>query len=211
MSGSAERSGVIMLSMSAVLSVVGVVLLWPDMSGRHSTPAARPPAATATPTPTPTSSEPPPTPKPRPKPTASTPSPSATHPKDGDPLAGDISDAVLQHALEQSRQANVPPTLEKRLVDLGGKVLLADVTGKSRKEYPDYFKGQPATDIWLKCHIRAGVAERYENRSDAVLVHLVWAGTSPEGERDERRPATVLLVRDVNGKWAPRPLSEEEG
>ncbi|MFB8087920.1 hypothetical protein [Streptomyces sp. NPDC055992] len=213
MTSSAERSGLIMLSMSAVLSVVGVVLLWPDMSGSGSTDAARPPAASSTPAPTTARPTLPASPKPDPKPTTTSPSPSpsATHSPDGDALAGEISDALLQRSLEQSRQANIPPTLEKRLIDLGGKVLLADVTGKGRKAYPGYFKGLPATDRWQKCRIRAGVAERYDNRSDAALIHLVWAGTSPEGERDDRRPATVLLVRDVEGTWAPQPLSERKG
>ncbi|MEV5600311.1 hypothetical protein AB0L33_02585 [Streptomyces sp. NPDC052299] len=194
--------------MSAILSVVGVVLLWPDVSGGHTAPAARPPAVSASPTTA--SSAPPAAPEPRPEPTTAAPSPSASHPRDGDVLAGDISDTVLQHALEQSRQANVPPTLEKRLVALGGKVLLADLTGRDRKAFPEYFKGLPPTDVWRKCRIRAGVGERYDNRSDAVLIHLVWAGTSPEGERDDRRPATVLLVRDMDGTWAPQPLREED-
>ncbi|WUS97727.1 hypothetical protein OHA46_14030 [Streptomyces sp. NBC_00708] len=211
MTSSAERSGLIMLAMAAVLSLVGVILLWPDMSGEQAH-TARPPATS--PSPSRTTDARPPTVEPSPSPTPTTaapsPSPSPSASKDGDALAGTVSDAVLQRALQQSRQANIPPTLEKRLVDLGGKVLLADVTGEGRKAYPDYFMGQPATDRWQKCRIRAGVAERYDNRADAALIHLVWDGTSPEGEHDDRRPATVLLVRDGDGTWAPQSIPVEE-
>ncbi|WP_242442082.1 hypothetical protein [Streptomyces sp. CB02460] len=209
MTSSAERSGLIMLAMAAVLSIVGVVLLWPDMSADRA-PAARPPATS--PAPSRTGDAPASPAGPSPTPTTAAPSapPSPSASREGDPLAGTVSDGALQRSLQLTRQANVPPTLEKRLVDLGGKVLLADVTGKGRKAYPDYFKGESATDRWRDCRIRAGVAERYDNRSDAVLVHLVWAGTSPEGERDDRRPTAVLLVRDVNGEWAPQPLPVEE-
>lgn len=217
MTSSAERSGLVMLAMAAVLSVVGVVLLWPDMSADRN-PAARPPVSSPAPSRTgDTPSAPPsrtaaPEPTPTPSRTTAAPpaSPSPSVSRDGDVLAGEVSDAVLLHSLQLSRQANIPPTLEKRLVALGGKVLLADVTGTGRKAFPDYFKGAPATDRWRDCRIRAGVGERYDNRTDAALIHLVWAGTSPEGERDDRRPATVLLVRDVDGTWAPRPLASEE-
>lgn len=211
-----ERSGVVVLAMAAVLSVLGVVLLWPTLGG-DSHPAAGPPhtptapaASSATPTAKP---KPPPPASAEPSPSATTPSspsPSVSSSPDGDALAGEVSDAALQHSLEQSRQANIPPTLEKRLVDLGGKVLLADVTGEARKAFPDYFKGQPATDRWRKCRIRAGVAERYDDRSDAALIHLVWAGTSPDGVRDDRQPATVLLVRADDGTWWPKSQAEEE-
>ncbi|MEW1889866.1 hypothetical protein [Streptomyces sp. NBC_00523] len=213
----AERSGLVMLAMAAVLSVVGVALLWPDMSGGRA-PVARPPASSPAPSPTTAAPSPEVTPTVGPKPTPSpsrttgspSPSPSASAPRDGDDLAGSVSDAALLHSLRLSRQANIPPTLEERLVDLGGKVLLADVTGTGRKAFPDYFKGASATDRWRDCRIRAGVGERYDNRSDAALIHLVWAGTSPMGERDDRRPATVLLVRDAGGTWAPQPLPEED-
>ncbi|MFF5334731.1 hypothetical protein [Streptomyces sp. NPDC013181] len=218
MTGGAERSGLVMLGMAAVLSVTGVVLLWPETNGPTPPPSARPPAAsptaprtaTASPAPTPSTSAPT---GPGPSATPSAPqsgSPSASAPADGDALVGDVSDTALQRSLQLTRQANIPPTLEKRLVGLGGKVLLADVTGKGRKAFPDYFKGAPATDVWRKCRVRAGVAERYDNRSDAALVHLVWAGTSPEGEADDRRAATVLLIRDADGVWAPHPVPEEE-
>ncbi|WP_406286486.1 hypothetical protein [Streptomyces sp. NBC_00209] len=211
----AERSGLVMLAMAAVLSVVGVALLWPDMSGGRA-PVARPPVSSPVPSPTTAAPSPEVTPTVGPKPTpgpsrtTGSPSPSASAPRDGDDLAGSVSDAALLKSLRLSRQADIPPRLEERLVDLGGKVLLADVTGTGRKAFPDYFKGTSATDRWRDCRIRAGVAERYDNRSDAALIHLVWAGTSPMGERDDRRPATVLLVRDVDGTWAPQPLPAED-
>ncbi|TRV81756.1 hypothetical protein FKN01_00100 [Streptomyces sp. 130] len=211
----AERSGIVMLAMAAVLSVVGVALLWPDMSGGRA-PVARPPATSPAPSPTtaPPSPAVTPTVEPEPSPSRTTekpsPSPSASASRDGDDLAGTVSDAALLHSLRLSRQADIPPTLEERLVALGGKVLLADLTGTGRKAFPDYFKGASATDRWRDCRIRAGVGERYDNRSDAALIHLVWAGTSPEGEREDRRPATVLLVRDVDGTWAPQPLPVED-
>ncbi|MFC8532438.1 hypothetical protein ACFUJY_00540 [Streptomyces sp. NPDC057249] len=212
----AERSGLVMLAMAAVLSVVGVILLWPDMSGGRA-PVARPPATSPAPSPTTAAPSPAATatagPKPSPSRTteapSASPSPSASASKDGDALAGPVSDAALLNALRLSRRADIPPRLEERLVDLGGKVLLADVTGTGRKAFPDYFKGASATDRWRDCRIRAGVGERYDNRADAALIHLVWAGTSPEGERDDRRPATVLLVRDVDGTWAPQVREEE--
>ncbi|WP_327325219.1 hypothetical protein OG735_24000 [Streptomyces sp. NBC_01210] len=195
-----------MLAASAVLSVIGVILLWPDLSPNPS-------AADGPPTPAPTASASPsvrPTvpSDPKPAPSSASPTPSVASSPDGDALAGEVSDAALQRALEQSRRVSVPPNLEKRLVELGGKVLLADVTGEGRNAFPEYFRGQPATDRWRDSRIRAGVAERYKDRSDAVQVHLVWAGTSPEGIRDERQPTTVLLVRDqASGVWLPRPFS----
>ncbi|WP_406451561.1 hypothetical protein OG782_16255 [Streptomyces sp. NBC_00876] len=217
MTDGTERSGIIMLAMSAVLSVIGVALLWPDLSG-GSAPAAGPPAASATPvrttasaTATPShTAKPKPPPTPSPTTAAPSPSPSASASPDGDALAGEVSDSALQRALEQSRQANIPPALEKRLVAIGGKVLLADVTGVDRKAFPEYFKGQSATNRWRDSRIRAGVAERYDDRSDAAVIHLVWAGTSPDGDRDDRQPATVLLVRDAVGAWAPESLADAE-
>jgi hypothetical protein len=128
---------------------------------------------------------------------------------DGDALAGEVSDAALQRALEQSRPVSVPPGLEKRLVELGAKALLADVTGEGRNAFPEYFRGQPATDRWRHSRVRAGVAERYKDRLDAVQVHLVWAGTSPKGVREERQSSSVLLVRNESGAWVPEPVPVE--
>ncbi|MFJ8073883.1 hypothetical protein ACIQ7Q_08110 [Streptomyces sp. NPDC096176] len=197
-----------MLAASAVLSVIGVILLWPDLRPSPSAaagPPTPPPTTLASPTVRPTVPS-----DPKPAPSSPSPTQSVTSSPDGDALAGEVSDAALQRALEQSRPVSVPPSLERRLVELGGKVLLADVTGEGRNAFPEYFRGQPATDRWRDSRIRAGVAERYKDRSDAVQVHLVWAGTSPEGVREDRQPTTVLLVRDqASGVWAPRPFSVE--
>jgi len=112
-------------------------------------------------------------------------------------------DAELQRLLDQTSSPNLPHDQEKALVALASRVLIADVTGKGREEFPGYWQGeppvrQPITNI----RTQAGIARAQQGRPDRVDVTLLWAGRDHSGKDLDRRRALIRLAY-ANGRWVP--------
>jgi hypothetical protein len=130
--------------------------------------------------------------------------PSAPRTAPADLLAGDMPDSYLQQILEQTQPADLPPAQERQLVALADQVLLADLTGQGRSAFPSYFGGQAATAPWTHVRIQAGIARRHTGTGNEVDAHLVYAGTDPRGQAQDRQPITIVLAQAAGGTgWQP--------
>ncbi|MEV8059485.1 hypothetical protein AB0P37_24195 [Streptomyces antimycoticus] len=119
-------------------------------------------------------------------------------PPPGDGAAGDTA---VQQALDHSSPPDLSPEAERRLVRLGRAVWTAEVTGRGRQRWPDYF---PDAEVrsYRRFRIQAAIARRAGSRR--VVVHLVWAAASPSGTGDaDNRTARVFLVRNGGNTWTP--------
>jgi hypothetical protein len=193
------------IASASLLALAGTLLLMPDGPRAQ---APQPAAASMQPAATPsTASVPVPAPRPSrntaPAPAASSASPNASQTAPADLLAGDMPDSYLQQVLEQTQPADLPPEQEKHLVALAANVLLADLTGQGRSTFPVYFGGQAATAPWSHIRIQAGIARRHPGSSTEVDAHLVYAGTDPRGQAQERQAITIVLARTTGDGWEP--------
>jgi len=182
--------GLILLLAAAALAALGFFLLF----GRPD-PVSQPAESTPT-TPAPLISPPPTTVLPTPE----QPEPIETGPEPIEPP----TDKELQRLLDQSSPANLSPDQEKALVALGSRVLIADLTGKGRAEFADYFRGEtgPPRAVHTNVRIRAGIARAVSERSDQVDVTLIWSSRGPKGELLEEERSTIRLAY-ANGRWVP--------
>lgn len=114
---------------------------------------------------------------------------------------GQVSDACLQVWLARTAPSDLAPELERQLVPLAGRVLIADTTGAGRGDFGDYFASGLVRG-YSQVRILAGTAHRSTTVPDAVEVTLLWSGTDPWGQAETRNQASVLLgLRD--GRWLP--------
>ncbi|MFD9824420.1 hypothetical protein ACFWW0_37130, partial [Streptomyces violascens] len=112
----------------------------------------------------------------------------------GGRVAGDGpgGDAAIQQLLDASQPADVPPGLERELVDLAGRIWRAETTGQGRSQWPGYFTDPaPPHSPYTGVRIQAGIARK--TTGGQVQVHLVWAGTNPSGEAAGGRLAVIVL------------------
>ena len=123
-----------------------------------------------------------------------------------DPLAGPVSDRYLQRVLTRTSPADLPAGQEQALVALGRRVLLADLSGAGRDQFPGYFDG-PATTSWTRVHVHAGIARTVAGRDDQIDVTLIWSATDPTGRPAVRQRSVVRLGYDSRGGWGPRHRS----
>ncbi|MFF4344721.1 hypothetical protein ACFY00_32975 [Kitasatospora sp. NPDC001540] len=114
-----------------------------------------------------------------------------------------MPDSYLQQVLEQTQPADLPPAQEQQLVALASQVLLADLTGQGRSAFASYFGGQAATAPWSDVRVQAAIARRHQGGGD-VDAHLVYAGTDPHGQAQERQTITIMLTQSAGGAdWLP--------
>ncbi|WP_345703772.1 hypothetical protein [Kitasatospora paranensis] len=67
-----------------------------------------------------------------------------------------------------------------------------------------YFGGQTATAAWSHVRVQAGIARRHPGSSSQVDAHLVYAGTDPHGQAQERQTVTIVLAQAPgDGGWQP--------
>ncbi|SEM72323.1 hypothetical protein [Streptacidiphilus jiangxiensis] len=199
------------IAAASLLALGGSILLLPSGHSKAESPAAAQPARSAAPVVVPAPAAAPGTPAARPAssaPTTSTPSPtaapSAPRTAPADLLAGDMPDSYLQQVLEQTQPADLPADQEKQLVALADQVLLADLTGAGRAAFPSYFAGQAATTSWTHVRVQAGIARRHPGSGNEVDAHLVYAGTDPRGQAQERQSITIVLAQAAGGTgWQP--------
>ncbi|MFF4482936.1 hypothetical protein ACFY1A_38845 [Streptomyces sp. NPDC001520] len=117
------------------------------------------------------------------------------------PGDGPAGDTAVQRALDRSSAPDLSPQTEQRLVRLGRAVWTAEVTGRGRQRWPDYFLDAEVRP-YRRFRIQAAIARRAGSRR--VVVHLVWAGASPSGTGDaDNRTARVFLVRNGGNTWTP--------
>ncbi|MGW2863371.1 hypothetical protein [Streptomyces sp. NPDC001205] len=110
------------------------------------------------------------------------------------PVAGDGpgGDGAIQQFLDASQPADLPHGLERELVDLAGRIWLAETTGQGRSQWPGYFiDPAPPHSPYTGVRIQAGIARKATG--GRVQVRLVWSGTNPSGEAAGGRLAVIVL------------------
>ncbi|MFD8339269.1 hypothetical protein ACFV42_42600 [Streptomyces solisilvae] len=117
------------------------------------------------------------------------------------PGEGAAGDAAIQRALDRSSPPDLSRQSERYLVELGCAVWTAEVTGRGRQRWPDYFTGAEVRP-YRHFRIQAAIARRAT--SGRVVVQLVWAGASPSGTAAiDNRMARVFLTPDGGSRWTP--------
>ncbi|MFJ5218757.1 hypothetical protein ACIP98_29060 [Streptomyces sp. NPDC088354] len=122
---------------------------------------------------------------------------------DAPPLgAGPAADHLIQEGLDQAEPSglSLPADTAARAVAIGRAVWTADATGVGRERWPDYFTDSAPAAAYTRFRIQAAAAHR--DRSQGVVVRLVWAGADPAGTFLEQRTATVRLIRKGTS-WTP--------
>jgi len=122
----------------------------------------------------------------------------------GLPLSGEgpAGDAAIQHVLDGSSPADLPPPTARQLVDLAVRIWLAETTGAGREHWPSYFTDATLRASYRDVRVQAAIARRGHGPGERATVRLVWAGTSASGETQDGRPATVLFERHRDS-WVP--------
>lgn len=122
-----------------------------------------------------------------------------------DPLAGPVPDSFVQDLLDASGPTGapaLPANTRAVLVETATRVLIADLTGTGRDDFPSFWSG-PAHTIWTGVRVQASsVQADWATAPTSATVTLVWAGTSPTGERVERRLSVITLERSGT-RWQP--------
>lgn len=125
-----------------------------------------------------------------------------------DPLAGPVPDAYVQQLLD-SAPTSAPPALpaetSNAAVRAAGRVLVADLTGAGRGQFPGFWS-EPTHTAWAHIRVQAATAQTAGLVPARVAVTLIWAGTSPTGEQVERRRTVITMELTENGWW-PRSVS----
>lgn len=182
-------------------TLLGLVLLHPGTdpaTPRHhaATPASQPPTRTHQANPTPDARK-----ERQPEKT----SPPSAHPAANEipvPGEGPAGDHAVQALLDQSSRRDLPRTRERELVALASRIWRAEVTGAERTRWPAYFTGAPLRAPYRDVRVQAGIARTVDGRDDQVRVRLVWAGTSPAGQKADGRLALIRLDRRGD-TWRP--------
>ncbi|MER6851626.1 hypothetical protein AB0A81_27555 [Streptomyces flaveolus] len=212
------RSPRLLLTATAVLTVVGMLLLIrPNQSGTglSASPTARLPSGRSVPSSSSASPATRSTPQatttadasaPAPSPSVSTP----VLPPHGEGLAGDRS---IQQALDAAWPADLDVADERQLLTLGRALLRADATGVGRHQWPAYFARQEAVApafATARFRIQAAIARRRDGAPDRAVVHLVWAGTDRGGTYTDGRITDLSFFRTPStsrkdSAWTPQP------
>ncbi|WP_372350894.1 hypothetical protein [Streptomyces sp. KL116D] len=137
------------------------------------------------------------------------PSPETELPPRGEGVAGD---RAIQQLLDRAWPADLPAEQARPLVTLGRTVLLADLTGLHRAEFPTAFPTAAATGTavvrpaFSRIRIQAAIARRDPAVPGRAIVHLVWAGADRGGTYTDGR-LTDLTFRHAPGddRWTPLP------
>jgi hypothetical protein len=120
-----------------------------------------------------------------------------------DPLAGPVPDAYVQRLLDAA-PTSAPPVLptaaSKAAVRAARRVLVADLTGTGRDLFPGFWS-EPAHAAWSRIRVQASTAQTAGLTPARVTVTLIWAGTSPAGERVERRRTVITMELTGHGWW----------
>lgn len=127
----------------------------------------------------------------------------------GVPVLGDgpAGDAAVQHLLDRVSAPNLPRAVERHLVQLGVSVWEADVTGRGRERWPQYFKAAGAAgggrSAYREVRVQAGIARRVAG--GRVEVRLVWSATDPSGDRRDGRLARLVFrsIPHHPSRWEP--------
>ncbi|WP_415954400.1 hypothetical protein [Streptomyces sp. KLOTTS4A1] len=194
-----EKSPWPMACCALLLALVSAAVL--NLPGQKASPphtAARPsasPTAEATPSPGGEETAPPGGPSPAP----------GAVPARGE---GRAADPAIQALLEGTWPRDLPPGTEQQLLPVGRAVLIADVTGIGRNEFPQLFDdGAAVVPAFSRVRVQAAIARR-GSRPDTAVVHLVWAGADRGGTYSEGRIADVTFTRtEKKGEaaWTPQP------
>ncbi|MEU5560993.1 hypothetical protein AB0H47_33555 [Streptomyces globisporus] len=120
-------------------------------------------------------------------------------------MSGPTADPVVQRALDDAVPANLPTDIANEVAELGKEVWLAEVTGRGRDRWPDYFTDRGArTAVYTRVRVQAAIG-RKDPAGPGAVVHLVWAGAGPAGTFMDGRTATVRFIRDErSGTWTPQ-------
>ncbi|WP_152648472.1 hypothetical protein [Streptacidiphilus anmyonensis] len=194
------------LTLSAALAAAGLLLLsgGPVAGPRAHGAATKAPVATA-PAAAATSSPAAPTPPVAPATEAGSTDTAAARPSALPtnvlaPDDGPGGDHLVQAMLDAHSPHNLPPRVEQRLDQLGRAVWLADVTGRSRDQWPGYFTTSGTSGY---SGVRIQAASAHATGPGRATVTLIWAGTSPAGDPEVGLPGTVALVKRGDGAWEP--------
>lgn len=114
-----------------------------------------------------------------------------------------MSDVDLQTMLDATAPTDVAQQLSDQLITIAADVLIADLTGQGRAQYPGVFDGQPATEVWSAIRVRAAVARM--GAHGTVIVTSLYEATSPLGVY---QPVVKWAVQFAyNGtRWLALPL-----
>ncbi|WP_143712414.1 hypothetical protein [Streptomyces hygroscopicus] len=200
-----RRSALAMLSTASVLALAGGVLLGQGNSGRNEAPV-QPSTRSSPQKSAPASAGSPAVPRRSTGPTLRTHGPRGEAAPTGHevlppPGDGPAGDTAIQRALDRSSPPDLSPQTERRLVRLGCAVWTAEVTGRGRQRWPDYFTGAEVRP-YRYFRIQAAIARRATG--GRVVVQLVWAGASPSGTAAiDNRTARVFLTRNGGSRWTP--------
>ncbi|WSU86947.1 hypothetical protein OG215_41315 (plasmid) [Streptomyces globisporus] len=120
-------------------------------------------------------------------------------------MSGPRADPVVQRALDDAMPADLPADVAHEVAELGVEVWLAEVTGRGRDRWPDYFSDHGArTAVYTQVRVQAAIG-RKDPAGPGAVVHLVWAGAGPAGTFMDGRTATVRFIRDErSGTWTPQ-------
>ncbi|MFH9118538.1 hypothetical protein [Streptomyces globisporus] len=120
-------------------------------------------------------------------------------------MSGPTADPVVQRALDGAVPADLPTRIAHEVAELGVEVWLAEVTGRGRERWPDYFSDRGArTAFYTRVRVQATIG-RKDPVGPGAAVHLVWAGAGPAGTFMDGRTATVRFIRDErSGTWTPQ-------
>lgn len=125
-----------------------------------------------------------------------------------DPLAGPVPDAFVQGLLDVAQTA-APPALPaatgNAAVRAAKRVLVADLTGTGRDRFPGFWS-EPIRSAWSRIRVQGDTAHPAGSDPARVTVTLIWAGTSPTGDRVERR-RTVIIMELAGNSWSPVSVS----
>ncbi|GGW17317.1 hypothetical protein GCM10010264_72320 [Streptomyces globisporus] len=120
-------------------------------------------------------------------------------------MSGPEADPVVQRALDDAVPPDLPTDIANEVAELGVEVWLAEVTGRGRERWPDYFTDRGArTAFYTRVRVQAAIG-RKDPVGPGAVVHLVWAGAGPAGTFMDGRTATVRFIRDErSGTWTPQ-------
>lgn len=123
---------------------------------------------------------------------------------------GRSADPQIQALLERTWPRDLPARTERELLAAGRAVLIADVTGIGRKNWPHLFDQDGAVaPAFSRVRIQASIARR-GSAPDRAVVHLVWAGADRGGTYSDGRIADITFTRTENKQkgdavWTPLP------
>ncbi|WP_432190001.1 hypothetical protein [Streptomyces sp. Tue6028] len=206
MTAPAPRPPLLLLLISAVLTLAGMVLL--TLPAGKPAPIAAPeqdphvPAEVSTP---------------RPAPPSDGASLVVTRPAEHDSSAalpahgeGVGGDRAIQQALEKAWPADLAARDERQLRATGSALLRADATGIGRDRWPAVFRSGPRIAPAFAAttfRVQAVIARR-DGTDGKAVVHLVWAGTDRGGTYTDGRITDWHFTRTISKgvpAWRPMP------